>query len=65
MVRSKGDMKNNIRCGIEMIKTRDIDRLGVSGVTEHLKRRIQGSKVCISVDIDVLDPASTDGYLWH
>jgi agmatinase len=40
-----------------MITARDIDRLSPQGVIEKLKRRVAGTKVYISVDIDVLDPA--------
>ncbi|KAF7586150.1 hypothetical protein BBP40_009405 [Aspergillus hancockii] len=57
VTRLKGDVRNDIRCGFEMIKARDLDRLGVNGVVEEIKRRVGDSKVYISVDIDVLDPA--------
>ncbi|KAJ8113799.1 hypothetical protein OPT61_g4158 [Boeremia exigua] len=57
VVRRKGDVRNDVRCGFEMVRARDIDRLGVSGVIEALKNRVAGTKVYISVDIDVLDPA--------
>ncbi|EOA86881.1 hypothetical protein ACJQWK_08432 [Exserohilum turcicum] len=57
VARPKGDVRNDIRCGFQMIKARDIDRIGVSGVIEKLKERVGDSKVYISVDIDVLDPA--------
>lgn len=40
-----------------MIKARDIDRIGTAGVIEQLRNRVGDSKVYISVDIDVLDPA--------
>jgi agmatinase len=56
-MRPKEDVRNDLRCGFEMIKARDIDRFGVQGVIEKLKKRVAGSKVYISVDIDVLDPA--------
>ncbi|KAB8072758.1 arginase family-domain-containing protein [Aspergillus leporis] len=55
--RPKGDLRNDIRCGFEMIKARDLDSLGINGVVEEIKRRVGDSKVYISVDIDVLDPA--------
>ncbi|USP76080.1 Putative agmatinase 1 [Curvularia clavata] len=61
VVRPKGDVRNDIRCGFEMVKARDIDRIGVSGIIEKLKSRVAGSKVYISVDIDVLDPAFAPG----
>ncbi|KNG46981.1 arginase family protein [Stemphylium lycopersici] len=57
VARPKGDLRNDVRCGFEMIKAREIDRIGVSGVIEKLKSRVGKSKVYISVDIDVLDPA--------
>ncbi|KAH7069099.1 arginase family-domain-containing protein [Paraphoma chrysanthemicola] len=57
VVRPKGDVRNDLRCGFEMVKARDIDRLGTQGVIDRLKKRVAGTKVYISVDIDVLDPA--------
>lgn len=53
----KHDLKNDRKCGFEMITARDIDRLSPQGVIEKIKRRVAGTKVYISVDIDVLDPA--------
>lgn len=64
-MRPKGDVRNDIRCGFEMVKARDIDRIGVSGIIEKLKSRVAGSKVYISVDIDVLDPAFAPGRSSH
>lgn len=57
MVRPKGDVRNDVRCGFQIVKARDVDHIGISGVIEKLKQRVSGSKVYISVDIDVLDPA--------
>ncbi|KAI8942717.1 hypothetical protein NX059_000765 [Plenodomus lindquistii] len=57
MVRPKGDLRNDLRCGFEIIRARDIDRYGVAGVVKQLKARVSDTKVYISVDIDVLDPA--------
>ncbi|EUC50566.1 hypothetical protein COCMIDRAFT_81424 [Bipolaris oryzae ATCC 44560] len=57
VLRPKGDVRNDIRCGFDMVKARDLDRIGVSGIIETLKARVGDSKVYISVDIDVLDPA--------
>lgn len=61
MVRPKGDLRNDLKCGFEIIRARDIDRYGVSGVIEALKARVTDTKVYISVDIDVLDPAFAPG----
>jgi agmatinase len=56
-MRPKKDVRNDLRCGFEMIRAREIDRLGIQGVIDKLKKRVAGTKVYISVDIDVLDPA--------
>lgn len=40
---------------------KSIDKIGVSGIVEKLKERVKGSRVYVSVDIDVLDPAYAPG----
>ncbi|KAI9375963.1 arginase family-domain-containing protein [Aspergillus egyptiacus] len=57
VLRPKGDIRNDVRCGFSMIKARDLDRLGIDGVVDAIKSRVGDSRVYISVDIDVLDPA--------
>ncbi|KAE9974658.1 hypothetical protein EG328_003725 [Venturia inaequalis] len=57
LIRKKGDLRNDVRCGFDIVRARDIDRIGVDGVIQKLKERVAGTKVYISVDIDVLDPA--------
>lgn len=61
MSRPKGDLRNDARCGFDIISARDIDRIGVSGIIKKLKQRVADSLVYISVDIDVLDPAFAPG----
>jgi hypothetical protein len=61
VLRPKGDLRNDLRCGFDIVKARDIDRIGISGVIERLKDRVGDSRVYISVDIDVLDPAFAPG----
>jgi agmatinase len=61
VIRPKGDVRNDIRCGFEIVKARAIDRAGVNGIIDKLKSRVAGTKVYISVDIDVLDPAFAPG----
>lgn len=61
VIDKKGDLKNDKRCGFEIIKARDIDRITPQGVIQQLKDRVKDSKVYISVDIDVLDPAYAPG----
>ncbi|KAF2202254.1 Arginase/deacetylase [Delitschia confertaspora ATCC 74209] len=57
LMRPKGDIRNDLRCGFEIVTARAIDRIGVDGVIHALRKRVAGSKVYISVDIDVLDPS--------
>jgi agmatinase len=61
MTRAKGDLRNDRRCGFEIIKAREIDTLGAQGVIDALKSRVGDTKVYISVDIDSLDPAFAPG----
>ncbi|KDN61947.1 putative arginase [Colletotrichum sublineola] len=51
------DYANDARCGFEIITARDLDKFGSAGVISKIKERVGDSKVYISVDIDVLDPA--------
>ncbi|KAM0722974.1 hypothetical protein Q7P37_001172 [Cladosporium fusiforme] len=51
------DLKNDKACGFEIFTARELDRSGTQGLIDKLKQRVQGTKVYISVDIDVLDPA--------
>lgn len=53
----KYDLKNDKACGFHILKARDLDRLGTAGFVEKLLERTASTKVYISVDIDVLDPA--------
>ncbi|KAA8647772.1 agmatinase [Aspergillus tanneri] len=55
--RPKGDYRNDKRCGFEIITARDLDRFGVDGIVNQIKSRVGSSRVYISIDIDVLDPA--------
>jgi len=64
VVRPKGDVRNDVRCGFDMVKAREVDRIGIDGVIRKLKERVAGTKVYISVDIDVLDPAFAPGKLF-
>jgi len=61
ILRPKGDLLNDRRCGFDMIRAREIDGIGVQGVIEKIFSRVNGTKVYISVDIDVLDPAFAPG----
>lgn len=51
------DLNNDKACGFQIIRARDLDKITPQGIIDKLMDRVQGSKVYISVDIDVLDPA--------
>ncbi|KAI9738662.1 MAG: hypothetical protein M1834_008167 [Cirrosporium novae-zelandiae] len=57
VMRPRGDIKNDLRCGFHILTARDLDRYGVDGIVSKVKSHIGTSKVYVSVDIDVLDPA--------
>jgi agmatinase len=61
VIRPKKDISNDRRCGFSMVKARDIDRIGTQGIIDTLKDRVGNTKVYISIDIDVLDPAFAPG----
>jgi agmatinase len=61
MLRPKGDLRNDKRCGFSIVTARDLDMLGMKGVVDILRDRVSNTKVYISVDIDVLDPAFAPG----
>ncbi|KAK5110377.1 hypothetical protein LTR62_006085 [Meristemomyces frigidus] len=53
----KYDLKHDKACGFQIVRARDLDKIGTAGVIEKLRKGVEGTKVYISVDIDVLDPA--------
>ncbi|KAF2764627.1 P-loop containing nucleoside triphosphate hydrolase protein [Teratosphaeria nubilosa] len=53
----KYDLKHDKACGFHIITARDVDRIGMQGVINKLRSAVDGTKVYITVDIDVLDPA--------
>ena len=61
LVRRHGDLRNDLRCGFEMVTARALDVLGIHGVVDAIRARVGDSLVYISVDIDVLDPAFAPG----
>lgn len=58
LMRRKGDIRNDLRCGFDLITARAIDKIGTDGIISKIKERVGESNVYISVDIDVLDPAT-------
>ncbi|KAK0630000.1 arginase [Bombardia bombarda] len=58
VIRKNSDIKNDKRCGFEIITARDIGKAGgIADIISKIKERVGNSGVYISVDIDVLDPA--------
>nr|POE54940.1 putative agmatinase 3 [Quercus suber] len=53
----RSDLAHDKACGFHIVKARDLDKFGLQGIIDKLKARTLGTKVYISVDIDVLDPA--------
>ena len=61
LIRPNKDLRNDARCGFAVLTARVIDRIGVDGIVKKLRDRVGDSKVYISVDVDVLDPAFAPG----
>ena len=57
----KYDLRHDKSCGFDIVTARALDRIGTGGVIQRLKDRVEGTRVYISVDIDVLDPAFAPG----
>lgn len=55
------DLHNDKACGFKILTARDLDKIGTDGIISKLKERVASSRVYISVDIDVLDPAYAPG----
>lgn len=60
---SRYDMKHDVKCGFHAITARDLDILGSKGVVDRIREQVGDSRIYISVDIDVLDPAFAPGKL--
>lgn len=56
-------MREDARCGFRAIGAREVERVGVKGIIDAIRDRVKGTKMYISVDIDVLDPAFAPGML--
>lgn len=54
-------MKNDRRCGFKTITSRQIDTNGTQSIIDQIRERVGDSRVYITVDIDVLDPAFAPG----
>ncbi|CCC09222.1 unnamed protein product [Sordaria macrospora k-hell] len=60
-INKRSDRINDKRCGFSVITARDIDKHGIDWIISTIKARVGDSRVYISVDVDVLDPAFAPG----
>jgi agmatinase len=58
---STTDLDEDRRLGFEVVGSVEMDDLGVRGVVERIRERVEDRPVYVSVDIDVLDPAYAPG----
>lgn len=54
---SPDDLTEDEEMGFAVIGTWEIDDIGVTGVVERIRDRVDGHPLYVSIDIDVLDPA--------
>ncbi len=55
------DLVDDVELGFQVVHAREVDDLGIRGVIEKVKARVEDRPVYVSVDIDVLDPAFAPG----
>jgi len=58
---STDDLPQDGDLGFTVLRSVEVDDLGVRGILERLRDRVGGRPVYVSVDIDVLDPAFAPG----
>jgi agmatinase len=58
---STTDLDEDRRLGFAVVGSVEMDDLGVRGVVERIRERVEDRPVYVSVDIDVLDPAYAPG----
>jgi agmatinase len=57
----ESDLTDDARFGFQVIRTSDLDLLGIEEVAQRIRERVGDCPVYLSVDIDVLDPAFAPG----
>jgi agmatinase len=58
---SATDLLEDAELGFQVVHSRELDDLGIRGVVERIRARVEDRPVYVSVDIDVLDPAFAPG----
>src|SRR5215467_12214900 len=55
------DLSEDITLGFQQLTAPEVEQLGVPGMVEGIRQRVEDRPVYVSVDIDVLDPAHAPG----
>ena len=55
------DLTDDRALGFTAVPATEVDAIGVAGVVERIRARVDGRPVYVSLDIDVLDPAFAPG----
>lgn len=58
---SPQDLVDDSQFGFRVIRSGDLDTLGLEGVVQRIRDRVGDSPLYVSIDIDVLDPAFAPG----
>ncbi len=57
----RSDLTDDSALGYTILRSTDIDKLGVQGFIERIRSRVGTAPVYVSIDIDVLDPSHAPG----
>lgn len=60
-VSSRQDLVDDAAMGFSIVGTWETEEIGVAGLIEKIRQRVDGYAVYLSIDIDVLDPAFAPG----
>lgn len=60
-VSHRQDLIDDAAMGFSIVGTWETEEIGVAGVVEKIRERVDGCAVYLSIDIDVLDPAFAPG----
>jgi agmatinase len=58
---TREDLADDARFGFAIVPAMDLETLGVAGVVERVRERVDDAPVYVSIDIDVLDPSHAPG----
>lgn len=58
---SPEDFEDDERLGFTVIHASEFDRIGVDGILDRIRHRVEDTPVYVSIDIDVLDPSAAPG----